>query len=140
MRVGEDKTLTLKSGEVVNAREAVCEYEELTRHVSKNPDHIAVLRAIADGRTQGHAIGSVAFLKRMGYLDHMGDIRRPLAGRIVQCSVVDTPEGQVLVNPFKFKDESDRQLVDAIVGSFLTFSQTIRKLLHDDPDGPLGRG
>ena len=133
MRLGEDKSLTLKNGETVNAREAANAYQWLTINLRERPQHVAVLRDIIAGKTSGHPEESITFLTETRLISTDLTIS-PLERSIFESGCIETADGVVFGNPFNFKDESERRVVLEIQAAN---GRRLRDILRgDSPETP----
>lgn len=96
--------ITLRTGAVVERGLARAFYGMLTSLAEQDPVALAALLAIAQGRDANPAL--VARLAAEGLLPDHGQ-PRPVARAVLLAAFRDTPEGPVLVDPFRYNSAED---------------------------------
>ncbi len=118
-RLEEDfsrKVLPLKNGGATEIAVGLVTADILRDLLEKQPEHFEVLLALARGQNQDLPVRSLAYLRRDEFL-MKGAVIKPLYRDILLSSYQQTPDGPVIVNPFRLDDEADARAVQSVADS-----------------------
>lgn len=127
--------LTLKDGYEVDARSALVLLESLRAKLEVHPDQFRSLLALAEGRHEDTDPAHLKHLQDQGYLESAGSIR-PEVRSILLSAYTASPEGVVLVNPFRLQNEGEKQVAERADEQI---DQVIRDWLSGPGDGGRSR-
>jgi hypothetical protein len=120
-------TITLKTGVVVDAREAASVWRELDALLTVDPDEFRTLLALAEGRVADanpqhfESLWADAFLE----MDHR--TIRPVVQGVMVNSYENTSEGPVIC-PLRLQNESDRPIAEKALAKL---DQWVRDYVRD---------
>jgi hypothetical protein len=107
----EKPKLRLKNGAMADVRLAMYVLEELRVKIDQSPEAFQALLALAHGHPDQADPYQVDGLKRRGWVGKDGHVRQDVAD-VLLSSLEMTPEGPVLVNPFKLQNKREQRIAD----------------------------
>jgi hypothetical protein len=103
--------LLLKNGKLVNVEDALIELEGLRETQESFPGEFQAMVALAQGRPQEAHPRHLKSLRRYGLIGRDGALW-PLTADVLLSSLEMSPEGPVLVNPFKLSSQAEKLLAE----------------------------
>jgi hypothetical protein len=130
----ERKQYTLKNGQQIEGRRGCLALLDLKGLLEQSPQFFRALLAIVQGRLEDASPEAVAYLKDCGYLRaDTGAVRADIPD-VLLSAYQETPEGPVLVNPFKFNSTDEAREVEQSEKTSIDW--LIRELRKDGGKGP----
>jgi hypothetical protein len=109
LEIGPDYTMTLKNGERIDIKDGYAAWNNLNYVLQKQPALFAAVWAKAQGEKISPAMQRA--LRRALLTLKSGELRNGILN-VVLSAYQKTPDGPVIVNPFKLETEADRQAFD----------------------------
>lgn len=109
-----DRKLTLKNGTSISAAAGDTNYDLLSKLLEKEPALFQTMLAIARNPKAEVPIKDVRFLAHAGFLTNRTRTMNEDMRNVILSSYTETPEGPVLLNPFKLETEEEASYLQEI--------------------------
>lgn len=127
-------TLPLKNGALADVRDALVDLNYLRAELALNPEGFQILLDLAHARPPTTATSErIELLKKHGHLSRDGTLPATIRDILLSAHQV-TPEGPVLVSPFKLESATDRLLVERAERQIQDVHRRLAR--GSDEDGP----
>lgn len=137
-RVTEDAkrpTITLQSGAVVDAREAVSLWYRIDALLTVAPEHFRSLLALAEGRIGNADSSHFEHLLADGFLEDDRRTIRQVVQEVIRNSYQDTKEGPV-ISPLRLQSEDDHPVAEQALREIDRWVNDIRSGRDDNDRSP----
>jgi hypothetical protein len=129
-----ERVFTLKNGKQMRGGEAIAALRGLQALLEQRPYLFRALLAIVQGRAEEAASEDIALLKDGCWLRADNGVLRDTIRDVLLSAYQETPEGPVLTNPFRFRDQGEANQIERIEEAH--FNRLIRELRKRDDKGP----
>lgn len=127
----------LKNGTEIDARWGLAELTQLKYFFDQDTDVFDALLAVAQGRPGEVPAAGLDYLREASFLDDH-DVLNEATRNVLLSAYRATPEGAVLVNPFRLHDRNEAIGLENMLDEKQL--RRLRKMYRDGPGPGPGRG